>query len=98
MMSFDSQNKTLLSKQRELITAVEKIERDSVKLQNEIIRYLQDVSKNNHANLLISGNTSSLINDIVAFDESDCISLTGVGKNHIQIGAMLLQKAIKHGC
>ncbi|MEG6318512.1 hypothetical protein UXO00_08245 [Enterobacter hormaechei] len=98
MMSSEVQNKTLLSKQRELITAVERIERDSVKLHNEVIRYLQEVSKKNHANLLTSGDSSTLINDIIAFDESDCISLAGVGKNNIQIGAMLFQKAIKHGC
>ncbi|HCM9719628.1 hypothetical protein ACK8HE_12300 [Enterobacter hormaechei] len=96
-MNFENQHKTLLSKQRELIMDVERVERESVKLHNEIIRYLQEVSKNNHANLLTSGDSSSMINDIIAFDESDCFSLVVVGKNNIQIGAMLLQKAIKHG-
>ena len=96
-MSFENQNKKLLSKQRELITALEKIERESVKLHNEIIRYLHEVSQNNHMNLLTTKASSDLISEIVAFDDSDCLNLAGVGKSNIQIGAILMHKAIKHG-
>lgn len=96
-MSLEIQNDVLLCKQRELITTLERIERESVKLHCDIIQYLKETSQNNHMRLLTSKDSSDLINDIVAFDESDCISLAGVGKNNIRIGAMLMHKAIKHG-
>lgn len=96
-MSLENQKDDLLCRQRELITTLERIERESVKLHYEIISYLKERSQNNHMRLLISKDSTDLIDDIVAFDESDCVNLVGVGKNNIQIGAMLMQKAIKHG-
>ncbi|EBB7292823.1 TPA: hypothetical protein ACTDM3_004624 [Salmonella enterica subsp. enterica] len=96
-MTLEKQKDALLCRQRELITNLERIERESVKLHCEIIHYLKERLQNNHMRLLISKDSTSLINDIVAFDESDCVNLAEVGKNNILIGAMLMQKAIKHG-
>ncbi|HEB0901754.1 hypothetical protein ACLETV_24250 [Citrobacter braakii] len=96
-MTLEQRNDDLLCKQKELIARLIKIEREHIMLHNDIINYIKDVEHNNHKELMSIGDKDDLIKDIISFGESDCVTWLEIGKRYFQIGAMLIDKAIKHG-